>query len=83
MKAGSLTNSTRFDARRIVIVGALVGALAGMMMALTEMIYGWVSSTHTAWYAPMAIWAWLVGLNHFGQPANHIGRSSLVSAVTW
>jgi hypothetical protein len=25
------------------------------------------------WDAPMAIWAWIVGLNHFGQPANHIG----------
>ena len=42
-------------------------------MALTEMIYGWASSAHTAWDAPMAIWAWVAGLNHFGQPANHVG----------
>lgn len=61
------------DARRIVVLGAVGGVLAGMMMALTEMIYGWVSEAHTAWDAPMAIWAWIAGLEHFGQPANHIG----------
>jgi len=63
----------RFDARRIMVLGAFGGVLAGMMMAMTEMIYGWVSSAHTAWDAPMAIWAWIVGLNHFGHPANHVG----------
>ena len=65
--------TARFDARRIMLLGAVGGMLAGMMMALTEMIYGWASGAHTAWDAPMAIWAWIVGLNHFGQPANHIG----------
>jgi hypothetical protein len=65
--------SARFDPRRIMLLGAVGGMLAGMMMALTEMIYGWASSVHTAWDAPMAIWAWIVGLNHFGRPANHIG----------
>jgi hypothetical protein len=73
MEAGSDTSAVRLDARRIVVVGALGGLLAGTILALTEMIYGWAVSTHTAWDAPMAIWAWIVGLNHFGQPANHIG----------
>jgi hypothetical protein len=59
--------------RRVFVVGALGGLLAGMLLALTEMIYGWASSAHTAWDAPMAIWAWIVGLDHFGQPANHVG----------
>jgi hypothetical protein len=36
-----------------MVLGAVGGMLAGMMMALTEMIYGWVSSAHTAWGAPM------------------------------
>lgn len=63
----------RFDPRRLIVLGAIGGMLAGMMMAVTEMVYGWVSSAHTAWDAPMAILAWIVGLNHFGQPANHIG----------
>jgi hypothetical protein len=57
----------------MVLVGVLGGLLAGMVMALTEMIYGWASSVHSAWDAPMAIWAWIAGLNHFGQPSNHVG----------
>jgi hypothetical protein len=55
-----------------VVVGAIGGAIAGMMMAAVEMIYGWISDTHTLWDAPMAIWAWVAGSEHFGEPANHI-----------
>jgi hypothetical protein len=62
----------RLDVRRIVLVGALGGLLAGMVMALTEMIYGWASTAHTAWDAPMAIWAWLVGLNYFGHTTSMV-----------
>jgi hypothetical protein len=51
----------------------VVGAAAGVSMAAVEMIYGWASSAHTAWDAPMGIWAYIGGLNHFGRPANHIG----------
>ncbi len=72
-RATSNVTVTRPDTRRIVVLGALGGVLAGMMMAMTEMVYGWVSSAHSFWEAPMAIWAWIGGLNHFGQPANHIG----------
>jgi hypothetical protein len=53
-------------------VGAVGGMLAGMMMAMTEMVYGWVSSAHTFWDAPMAIWAWVAGLDWFGAPGDHI-----------
>ena len=73
MEARNDTRVARFDVRRIVVLGAIGGVLAGMMMAITEMIYGWVSSAHSFWDAPMAIWAWVAGLNHFGQPANHVG----------
>jgi hypothetical protein len=66
-------NATRVKALRIVVVGALGGVLAGMVMALTVMIYGWASGAHTAWDAPMAIWAWVGGLDQFGRPADHIG----------
>ncbi len=59
--------------KRMMLVGAAGGMAAGMMMAAVEMIYGWASSAHTAWDAPMGIWAYIAGLNHFGQPANHIG----------
>jgi hypothetical protein len=63
--------------KRAMLVGAAGGMAAGMMMAAVEMIYGWASSTHTAWDAPMGIWAYVAGLNHFGQPANHIGPIAL------
>jgi uncharacterized membrane protein YagU involved in acid resistance len=59
--------------RRAMLVGAAGGMAAGMMMAAVEMIYGWASNAHTAWDAPMAIWSYVAGLDHFGQPANHVG----------
>jgi hypothetical protein len=55
-----------------LLAGTVAGAAAGMMMAAVEMIYGWASSAHTAWDAPMGIWAYIGGLNYFGHPANHI-----------
>jgi hypothetical protein len=59
--------------KRILLLGALAGSLAGLMMAGVEMIYGWASPMHSLWDAPMAIWAYVGGLNHFGHPGNHIG----------
>jgi hypothetical protein len=59
--------------KRILLVGIAAGAVAGLAMAAVEMIYGWASTAHTAWDAPMGIWAYVGGLNHFGRPANHIG----------
>ncbi len=59
--------------KRSMLVGAVGGMAAGLMMAVVEMIYGWASSSHTAWDAPMGIWAYVAGLNHFGHPGNHIG----------
>jgi hypothetical protein len=59
--------------KHALLVGALAGAAAGLAMAAVEMMYGWASSAHTAWDAPMGIWAYIGGLDHFGRPANHIG----------
>src|SRR4051812_44892679 len=58
--------------QRTLLVGGAVGAAAGMMMAGVEMMYGWASGAHTAWDAPMGIWAYIGGLDHFGHPANHV-----------
>src|SRR3954468_16156791 len=58
---------------RILLLGALAGSLAGLMMAGVEMIYGWASPVHSLWDAPMAIWAYVGGLDHFGHPGNHLG----------
>ena len=60
-------------AKRTLLVGAVAGTAAGLAMAAVEMIYGWASPAHTAWDAPMGIWADIGGLNHFGQPVHHIG----------
>jgi hypothetical protein len=59
--------------KRVLLLGAGVGIPAGLAMAGVEMIYGWASPAHTAWDAPMGIWAYIAGLKHFGDPANHIG----------
>jgi len=59
--------------KRALLIGVAARAAAGLAMAGVEMIYGWASSAHTAWDAPMGIWAYVGGLNHFGRPANHIG----------
>lgn len=59
--------------RRTLVVGVVAGAAAGLAMAAVEMIYGWASSAHTAWDAPMGIWAYIGGLDHFGRPVDHIG----------
>lgn len=62
----------RWTLRRVVLVGAIGGMLAGMMMAAIEMLYGWGSDGRTFWDAPMAIWSWVFGLEHFGSPGNHV-----------
>ncbi len=63
----------RWSAKRVLAVGAIGGMIAGMMMAMVEMLYGWASDAHTFWDAPMAIWAWVAGIEHFGAPENHVG----------
>ncbi|RDI74002.1 hypothetical protein Gocc_2099 [Gaiella occulta] len=60
-------------AKRVVAIGAAGGAIGGMMLAMVEMLYGWLSDAHTFWDAPMAIWAWVGGIEHFGSPGNHVG----------
>src|SRR3954452_4479533 len=59
--------------KRTLVVGIFAGAAAGLAMAAVEMIYGWASSAHTAWDAPMGIWAYIGGVNHFGRAVDHIG----------
>jgi hypothetical protein len=57
--------------KRALVVGVVAGGAGGLAMAAVEMLYGWASSTHTAWDAPMGIWAYIGGLNHFGRPVDH------------
>jgi hypothetical protein len=59
--------------KRTLLVGSAAGAAAGLVMAGVEMLYGWVSSAHSAWDAPLGIWSYIGGLDHFGRPAHHVG----------
>lgn len=59
--------------KRVAALGATGGAIGGMMLAMIEMLYGWLSDGRTFWDAPMAIWAWVGGVEHFGSPGNHVG----------
>jgi hypothetical protein len=58
---------------RTAMVGAVVGMIAGMAMAMIEMLAGWLSAGHSAWDAPMAITSWVFGTQYFGQPSDHVG----------
>lgn len=73
MALRSISSAELSTGKRIVLVGAIGGMIAGMMMAMVEMIYGWASDAHTFWDAPMAIWSWVAGLEHYGKPGNHVG----------
>jgi hypothetical protein len=72
MEASTDMRVARLAALRLASVGAISGLIAGVILALTQLVYGWASSVHTAWDAPMAIWAWFAGMNYFGQPSNHV-----------
>ena len=62
-----------YSIRRALAGGAVGGIVGGALLALTLMIYGWLTAGRTFWDGPLALFAWLVGMGHFGQPANHIG----------
>jgi hypothetical protein len=62
-----------YSIRRALAGGAVGGIVGGAFLALTLMIYGWLTAGRAFWDAPLALFAWLVGMGHFGQPANHIG----------
>jgi len=53
-------------------IGAIAGAVGGMMMAMVEMVYGGLAHGHTLWDAPMAIWAFVGGSDQFGAPSDHV-----------
>ncbi len=67
------SGETTTGAGRIAVAGAIVGMIAGMAMAMIEMLVGWASAGHSAWDAPTAITSWAFGTQHFGQPSQHVG----------
>ena len=85
MRTGSRTTEVRpgsrvlHDAHRSsggawVRAGVGGGLAAGIAMASFVMLYGLLFEEDGAFFdAPMAIWAWLFGAEHYGDAANHVG----------
>ncbi len=73
MWSSTTTHQASHDLPRIIAVGAVGGAIAGMLMTMIEMAYGAFANGHTPWDAPMAIWAFVAGSDQFGAPSDHLG----------
>ncbi len=51
----------------IALLGTFCGLTGGLVLALPLLIYDWAKASHAALELPMAVSAWLFGLNHFDQ----------------
>ena len=51
----------------IALLGTFCGLAGGLLLALPLVIYDWAKASHAALELPMAVSAWLFGLNHFDQ----------------
>jgi hypothetical protein len=51
----------------IALLGTFCGLVGGLVLALPLVIYDWAKPSHAALELPMAVSAWLFGLNHFDQ----------------
>lgn len=67
----SWRSGSRVTGRSILSIGTVAGMMAGFVLAAVLAAHGWISRDGTFWDAPMAIWAWVAGIQHFGAPANH------------
>jgi hypothetical protein len=61
-------------------IGSLIGVTGGIALALTVMLYGWASSSHSAWELPMAATSWVFGMSHF-TPNGAQGWSIIVGIL--
>lgn len=52
---------------RLAGIGAAAGAAGGIVLALPLVLYDWARAGHSALELPMAVTAWLFGLEHFAR----------------
>ncbi|MER3410054.1 MAG: hypothetical protein C4306_08145 [Thermoleophilia bacterium] len=52
---------------RLAAIGIASGVLGGIVLALPLLLWDWANGQHSALEYPMAVSAWLFGLNHFEQ----------------
>jgi hypothetical protein len=66
-RRGPFTTVTELPVRAKAAIGTTVGIVGGVAMALTLVVYGWASESHSALELPMAAMAWVFGTSHFTQ----------------
>jgi hypothetical protein len=64
----------------IALLGTFCGLAGGLVRALPLVIYDWAKASHAALELPMAVSAWLFGLNHFDQDG-YVVWAIIVGAV--
>ena len=61
----------RATSGRLATVGLASGVVGGLAMGAPLVIYDWAKSGHSALELPMAVTAWLFGLDHFARNGHH------------
>ncbi len=61
----------RATSGRLAMVGLVSGVLGGLAMGAPIVIYDWAKASHSALELPMAVTAWLFGLDHFARNGYH------------
>jgi hypothetical protein len=67
------TARTRFTGP-VALAGAIAGLVAGACGLIVEMLYGLFSDSRSFWDAPMAMWSWVFGIQHYtrNDGGNHV-----------
>jgi hypothetical protein len=55
---------TRFTGS-VALAGAIAGIVGGACGLIVQMLYGLFSDTRSFWDAPMAMWSWVFGVDHY------------------
>src|SRR5713226_7227756 len=66
-----LTSREATSTGRLTMVGLASGVGGGLVMAAPLVIYDWVKASHSALELPMAVTAWLFGLDHYVRNGYH------------
>lgn len=74
MEAYSAETARRRFTGATAVAGALAGTVAGACGLLALMLYGLFSNTRSFWDAPMAMWSWASGMQHYTRnaPGDHV-----------
>jgi hypothetical protein len=74
MEAHTAETARRRFTGATAIAGALAGTAAGACGLLALMLYGLFSGSRSFWDAPMAVWSWVFGIQHYTRntPGDHV-----------